>query len=178
MADEAKITVDEELHVNEATLELLRKRIEAGVRKQFLTQMGVPLLILGVVVIALCVLVWIPSNVETLIAESPQIQRTLRLAAERFLTDPEQGEKLVLTEAREVTEEQLAEAVRAQLESEHSRKLIEDKVAAAVQSYFEGDEGTSAVAAIVERNLNSESMSQLLREAVDQTLRPDAGDGR
>ena len=186
MGDQERIKVDSELYVNEATLELLRRRIESGVKANFLRSIGLPIGGAGAAAIVFALFFWIPEQIkpivegylaseggqkfvrgqiektarkqvevevgayftdemgetlvrtqlEALVQKDPVIRKTLQQSAQRYLTNPETGQQLLI----ETVNRALAPAT-AQL-SEEIRENMGRLVAEVVLSveYAEGVE--------------------------------------
>ena len=90
---EAKI--DEVLYINEATLELLRRRIEADVKKGFFTSIGAPIGGAGIIAILYVLFSWIPAQLGTMIEDMPGIQRTVQESAIDYLENEQKGQRFI-----------------------------------------------------------------------------------
>ena len=70
MTDEpSNLKIDKDTYVNEATLELLQRRIEANVRSSFLKTVTLPIGGGGILAILVAVFLWVPQKVESFLKD-------------------------------------------------------------------------------------------------------------
>ena len=82
MDDKERVRVESELYVNQATLELLRRRIESEVKGSFFRWIGLPIGGAGILAILLTVFLWIPDKISTIIENNPTVQERLNNSAD------------------------------------------------------------------------------------------------
>ena len=156
---QGKPTVAPELFVNEATLDLLRRQIEADVKRAFARRVLLPIGLIAVAAVAFSVLWWIPKSIEDYFKKDPEsLQSMIKSSVSTFLQNPDELGPVVRREvARVVKEEPLVHdrinnAVNGYLnDPEMGGKRIGDAVAVAskkhvgagVGAYFESEMGKS-----------------------------------
>ena len=87
--------VDDELYVNEATLEALRYEIESEVKRTLQRTVILPLLVAVLVLILFGAFWLVPREIGTLLREDPIVNQRFREAAKLYLADPEGGAKVI-----------------------------------------------------------------------------------
>jgi len=120
MAESDKVKVGEELYVNEATLELLRRRMESDIRRSFMQSIGIPIGGGGIIVLLYVLFAWIPNNVGSLIEENPQIQTQIQNTVTGYLKQ-EEGVRAIRRQVEasmnnDEVKAEIREAVRGTLE--------------------------------------------------------------
>ena len=193
MEPKKDIPVDSELYVNAATLDLLRRQIEADVRRGFFRRVASPLAIIGVAAILFSVFLWIPTSVVKFIQDnSRMVEEELRISIEAYLTDRDQGQMLIRDAISEVvrTDEKVREtlmnAARSYLEDPEKGELIIREVAegaakshiqTAVTAFFESASGQKALDGKVEEPvrayMETESWLNQLGSLVGEYMKSD-----
>ena len=133
MGDQERIKVDSELYVNEATLELLRRRIESEVKVSFFRSIGLPVGGAGVAAIAFALFFWIPQKVQTFVENDPSVQAALQQSAEGYLTSKE-GLEFVRRQIEETARKQVEAEVGAYFTDEMGETLVRTQLEALVQT--------------------------------------------
>lgn len=132
MGDQERIKVDSELYVNEATLELLRRRIESEVKVNFFRSIGLPIGGAGVAAIAFALFFWIPQKVQTFVENDPSVQAALQQSAQGYLTSKE-GQEFVRGRIEETARKQVEAEVGAYFTDEMGETLVRTQLEALVQ---------------------------------------------
>ena len=149
MGDNEHIKIDDDLYVNEATVELLRRRIESDVKSDFLRWIGLPIGGAGLAAIALAFFVWIPESVQTFIENDTGIQEELQQTAKGYLSSKD-GQVFLRKQVRDTTEEQ---------------------VNTAVANYLRGA-GGEQLTMLVKEELNSPQVTEVITGAINRVLEP------
>jgi hypothetical protein len=92
--EDPKIVVGENYYVNEATLELLQRRIESQALGNLVKRVGFPLGAAGVLSLLWGLLVVVPTETKKFIEKSPVVQRTLETTVNNYFSS-EQGQNNV-----------------------------------------------------------------------------------
>jgi hypothetical protein len=104
MATTPKPLVDDELYVNDATLEALRNVIEAEVRASLRRTVLWPLLVAGIALLVFAAIWLIPNEIKTLMRDDPVVEQRFSRAAgqamEEYIADPERGRLAIQQEVR------------------------------------------------------------------------------
>lgn len=104
MATTPKPLVDDELYVNDATLEALRNVIEAEVRASLRRTVLWPLLVAGIALLVFAAIWLIPNEIKTLMRDDPVVEQRFSRAAgqamEEYIADPERGRLAIQEEVR------------------------------------------------------------------------------
>lgn len=157
MTDRERMKVDRDLYVNEATLELVRRRIESEVKKSFFRSVGVPIGGAGLVAIALVLFVWVPRNVSTFVEaavvpflNSPEGQESIRDGVSNstiaYLGNPDSGKKVVGAQVGKSAEAYLKDPTLGQeLLRSLIEKATEDQLTGEVARYFESGGGRELI---------------------------------
>ncbi len=173
MNDTEKVQTSEEYYVNEATLDLLQRRLGSEVKRDFFLWMGLPAGGAGIAAILYALFVWMPGTLDKHVVKNPEIQRRLDHAAQRFfggakglefvqhhveayvteyLGDPETGKKVVVDQVNQSSTAYLKAEPGQQL----LRSLIEqstvETVRTAVGTYFGSENGRTIVQGEVARS--------------------------
>jgi hypothetical protein len=85
MASDQPVQVPPSLQVNEATLELLERRIEANVKASFFKSVGAPVGLAGIAAIAYTLFSWIPGHISSYLEKDPTFKIGLQNAAVAYL---------------------------------------------------------------------------------------------
>jgi hypothetical protein len=179
MASDQPVTVPASLHVNEATLELLERRIEANVKASFFKSVGAPVGLAGLVAIAYTLFSWIPGHISSFLEKDPAFRNGLKTAAESYLLDPERGQRFVREQIEVTTRAQIpavvGERVRAEVAAyfggAEGKKLVAGQVTESVGVYFKTT-GQAALQQQVASHLSGEDVKRLIREQVKRELAP------
>lgn len=179
MASEEPPTVPSALHVNEATLELLERRIEARVKAGFFKSVGAPVGLAGVAAIVYTLFAWIPANVSSYLERDPAFKSALQRAAEDYLRDPERGQQFVRQQIELTARAQIPPAVAEQVRGEimayfgsaEGRRLVTAQVRESVGAYFQ-TAGQAAIREQVAGHLGGDEVKQLIRDQVRRELSP------
>jgi hypothetical protein len=143
MPDEASnLKIDQDTYVNEATLELLQRRIEADVRSGFLKTVTLPIGGGGILAILVAVFLWVPQKVESFLKD-PSVQKMVDTNLQDQIDDyfsRADTKKDLEARIKEQTTAQIKEEVTAQLPRE-----VQQAVTAAVRDYFAKEEGQAFV---------------------------------
>ncbi len=97
MGNEERIRVDREFYVNEATIDLLRFRIESEVKRNFFRWIGMPIGGAGVVAILYMLFVQIPNILTSQIENA--IGGKVERVAQEYVNDPKTGQQLIQAKA-------------------------------------------------------------------------------
>lgn len=156
--------------VNNATLELLERRISSNVRSDFLKSVTIPIGGGGLLAIVVSVFFWIPTKVEALLAQpemaeqittlaeaqvKEEIKDDIALAVSTFMTSP-QGEEL------------LASAVTEAFSTPTISDIVETHTKDAVSS----DSGKASIALAVQQAFEDEEVKGMIKTTVRDALKP------
>lgn len=114
MAEEKSIRVSENLFVNEATLELVQRRIETEVKSGFWRWVGIPVGGGGIVVVLFALFWQIPQYVENYLKSEP-------------------GEKVVMTQVNSSVKDYFATRDGQKAIQDHVKKVLEPQLASALE---------------------------------------------
>ena len=149
--------VDDELYVNDATLEALRNAIESEVRGSLRRTVLWPLLLAGIALLIVAAFWLIPREVENLVREDPIVKQRFLSATTDYIADPEGGQKAI--------QEQVVAAVRADQD-------LQNTVNVAVSSVVDG----LNVNAVVEEQV-AQGLEARLNKEVTRFLNSEKGQG-
>jgi hypothetical protein len=173
MTNQEKITVGNEHYVNEATIELLRRRIESDVKNSFFVWIGAPIGGAGILAI-LFVLFWkMPEIVDRHIGKA--IGGNVEKVAIAYMNDPEKGEKIVQQTAEEAAKNHTKAAVDGYFASDTGMAVLNDRLNQEMAGYFSHEEGKKLVNALLAENLTSGPGKDLLVKTINEALQPQAG---
>ena len=176
MASEADnhLKIDKDTYVNEATLELLQRRIEADVRTNFLKTVTLPIGGGGLVAIFVAVFLWVPQKVESFLKD-PSVQQMVNGKVHSQIDDyfkREDTKQDMETRIREQTTAQIKEELKSQLPKE-----VEKAVKIAVRDYFTMEEGATfvrqEVRKVVDSHLAQQETQDGIRKLVDEYMKTD-----
>ena len=119
MDNKTEVRIDKELYVNEATVDYLRRCIEAEVKSNFFRWIGLPVGSAGIIVIVLTIFFWIPGKIDTIIATNPIVKETLDQSAIAYLKS-ERGQQLI--------QQQIAVTARTQIETYLTSPAVQDLI--------------------------------------------------
>jgi hypothetical protein len=163
------------LDVNEATLELLQRRLEARVRSDFFRSVGLPIGGAGLIAILFALFVWIPDKLDAL-AEQPTIRAAMEDAVsssvDAYLADPERGGMEIRLQVQRSLPRDVERALVRYFEEAEGRGLVQDHVAVAAKTHLQSPESNERVDALLEAFLGSDAFRDLLVEVVNKEIRP------
>lgn len=193
-----EMTVGEDMYVNEATLELLRRRVESDVKRGFFRSVGLPVGGAGIVAILFFLFVWGPRAVQDYVREDPAFEETLLKTTEDYLEDPQAGQAEIrrhvgattrnyLTEpggqrmiqdiVRQAAIETVRHEVAAYFESGEGETFLQKQLASETEDYFRTNEGREQLLLTVEDGLLSEkvqtALTRTVKSDVEQSIRND-----
>ena len=163
MATDPPLQVPPALHVNEATLELLERRVEAHVKASFFKGVGAPVGLAGVIAIVYMLFSYIPSHISSYLERDPTFKAGLQSAVNEYLRDPERGQRFVI--------EQVRAEVTAYFAGPDGKRLVTNEVAESVGPHFK-TVGREAIQQQVARHLAGDEVRQLIRDQVTRELQP------
>ena len=166
------LTVDDKHYVNEATLELLRRRLEADVRRSFWSWVGLPVGGAGLVGVLYVLFSAIPSYVGDFIATDSNVQQRMETAVVDYLQDEDTGGELIRRQVEASSTEMVNRAVRHYFASEAGRNVLQAGIDRVVRDYYEGQEGRQKVRELVAEYMNSQTVHAQIRQAVETALQP------
>lgn len=172
MSKEPEPTIDQDLYVNDATLELLRRRIEADVKRGFFTSIGAPVGGAGIIAILYVLFSWIPAQLDTMIQGMPHIQRTVQDTVLEYLQDEKKGKNFLREQVNLNAEKYVSRAVAEYLTSSEMATLLKNEVAERTKAFYESDQGVQLVQQLIKSHMESESVRQQIRKAVEKALSP------
>jgi hypothetical protein len=175
MTQADKLVVDDELYVNETTLEALSNKIESDVRRSLRGTVLAPLLAAGVVLIVFAVFWLIPREVGTLLREDPLVNQRFREATAQYLGEP-------------AGRDAIREQIDAVLQSEAGVRTAVNEAASAAVSQIDIDGLVAqqvgevveeeSLGALVADFLESEEGQRLLSSATREYFASGAGQER
>ncbi|QDT95567.1 hypothetical protein [Gimesia aquarii] len=188
--DSSTVKTTDDLYVNEATLELIRRRIESEVRTNLWRTIGVPVGGGGTIAIILALFVWIPAKVGDVIETSDKVKNEIQTSVTNYLQDEKKGKKLItdqvpqhvinhLTSKEGIT--LISERVNKHLLADDTTKIFENEISKiapkSIAVYFQNPEGkeliTSQVPGHVIKHLTSKEGISLISERVNEHLLAD-----
>jgi hypothetical protein len=172
MSDSDAIEVDEALYVNEATLELIQRRIEGQVKSSFFRTIGVPIGGAGLLAILYVLFLWIPDNLAGFIEKVPNFQPMLEKSTVEYLNDDETGREFVREQVNLVAQDLIEDAVKVQLQTAETRDFVREQIRARTGEYFTSEAGQKLVSAAVSAVMESPEIRQQITNAIDQALHP------
>jgi hypothetical protein len=174
MASEAQ--VPDSLHVNEATLELLERRIESKVKTSFFAWIGAPVGLAGIGAIVFTLFSYIPNNISSYLEKDPRFMATLDTAAKTYLADPKRGQAFLKMQIDQSTRAAVADQVQAEVAAYFAdpaggKKAVATQVTSAADAYFKTS-GLPAIQQQVAAYLAGNEVKQLVRDQVKRELEP------
>ncbi len=167
--------VEKDLFVNEATLELLSKRIEADVKKGFFKSIGAPIGGAGIAAILYVLFSWIPAQLGNMIEKVPSIQHTIKVSVTDYLGNEEKGEKFIRDQVNLNSEKFVSKAVKDYMASDKMSGDLQSIIEKQTSSYYNSEGSSKLIGQIVRNSMESEAVRQQIREAVDNALSPVLG---
>jgi hypothetical protein len=179
MASDQPVQVPASLQVNEATLELLERRIEANVKASFFKSVGAPVGLAGIAAIAYTLFSWIPGHISSYLEKDPTFKIGLQNAAVAYLNDEKRGRPFVQQQIELTAREQIPGMVNEQVRSEvaayfkgaEGRQAVTAQVTGSVDAYFKST-GLAAIRQQVASHLGGDEVKQLIRDQVKRELGP------
>ena len=175
MAEENKTKVERDLFVNEATLELLSKRIEADVKKGFFKSIGAPIGGAGILAILYILFSWIPAQLGKMIENVPGIQRTIQISVVDYLGNEEKGKKFILDQVNLNSEKFVSKAVTDYMAGDEMANVLQSMIVEHTSSYYKSEEGAKLVGQLIKSHMASEAIRQQIRDAVETAMSPVLG---
>lgn len=169
---EEQLTIDGTHYVNEATMELLRRRIETDVRRSFWSWIGLPVGGAGILGVLYVVFVAIPNYVVDYVDSDEKIKSRMDTAVVDYLKDEERGGHLIKAQVDEASGPMVQAAVPSYLASEEGQRLLREGIDQVVAEYYEGDEGKKRIRELVSEYMDSKPVRDLIRTAVSKALSP------
>ncbi|MEF8787620.1 MAG: hypothetical protein V5A84_00990 [Planctomycetota bacterium] len=196
--NEDKWQVESDLYVNEATLELLQRRLESDVKSNFFRWVGLPVGSAGLGAILFFLFVWGPQTIENYVAEDPEMQKQLQqtvvetteaylkdtdtgqqvvrehvgTSTLNYLTDDESGQKAVRDMVRQVALQNLQKQVTTYFESGEGQKLLARQVAGEMEDYFATEKGRENLTQAVQKGLQSDQVRTLITQTISRAIQP------
>lgn len=196
--EEEKIQVESNLYVNEATLELLKRRMESDVKRDFFRWVGLPVGGAGIAAVLFFLFVWGPQTIENYVAEDPDVQEQLRETVVEttqaylqnpdagqqlvrthvgestldYLTDEETGQKMVRETVRQAALENLQKQVAAYFDSEEGQAFLARRLAEETADYFATEDGNKRLAQAVQEGLQSDRVRTLITQTISRAVQP------
>ena len=191
MASGEQIGVDRELYVNDATLELVQRRIEGRVRRNFFVWVGGPLGGGGLAAVLLTIFVWIPGKIETILAESKAVETSLKTSVQKFLTtpkgeqfvqdriggsvqaylcDPESGQELLHEQVKLMLPNHIEEQTAAYFATDDGRAVLNQEIGVALSVYFAQSSGAKALEDAVATTMHAEPIQQLIMQTINEAV--------
>ncbi len=167
--------VEKDLFVNEATLELLSKRIEADVKKGFFRSIGAPIGGAGIAAILYVLFSWIPAQLGNMIENVPGIQHTIKVSVTDYLGNKEKGEKFIRDQVNLNSEKFVSKAVIDYMASDKMSGDLQRIIEKQTSSYYNSEESSKLVGQIIKNRMESKAVRQQISEAVDNALSPVLG---
>ncbi len=172
MSDMDSVKVDEALYVNEATLELIQRRIEGQVKSSFFRTIGVPIGGAGLLAILYVLFLWLPENLAGFIEKVPNFQQMLERSTVEYLNDDKTGREFVREQVNLVARDSIEDAVKKQLQSADARNFVQEQIRARTAEYFDSEAGQGLVSAAVSTVMESPEIRRQITNAIDQALQP------
>jgi hypothetical protein len=190
MPDDASgLKIDEKNHVNEATLELLQRRIESNVRNNFLKTVTIPIGGGGVAAIFVAVFLWIPKQVESFLKQ-PSVETAVSTQIEAHINSyfaAAENKREMQRKIESVTAEQIKAEVNSRLPADvakavdnsvqeyfstgEGRQFVAATVAKTAELYFSNARGQEQIQQLVDNYMKTTG-KELLLNRLDETLRP------
>lgn len=178
MAEDKPIRIDDTLYVNEATLELLQRRIESDVKARLWRSIGIPAGSVGILAVLYVVFVAIPQHIE----KSETVKLGLDTAVAKYLKDPERGQRFLQQQVEKITQEQVQVAVGEQVkvamknyfaDPQGGQRFVTAQINSAVEAHFtRSDAGRKIVQELVTGYLTSADGKRAIQDQVKRELEP------
>ena len=192
--NEEKVKVEEELYVNDATLELLQRRIESNVKSNFFRSVGLPVGGAGILAILFGLFYWGPQTIQDYVSEDEafqqKLQQTVLETTREYLGDPESGREVVRSHVAATTveylkDEESGQKVVQELVRETARANLQQQVAAYFEKpegqeflrnrlaeYFGTNAGQKQLAEAVRGGLASNAVQKLITQTISREIQP------
>ncbi len=168
-----KVKVGNDLYVNEATIELLQRRIESQVLSNFIKMIGIPVTGGGIIAILIAALYWIPSQVGKVVEENPTIKAQIATAVEMYLGKG-RGQEFLARETESSLRRELPEVIDRHLSSAEIAAQVSQQLPKSVDSYFTKGDGDAVLKQqllpVVSEYLSRESGQALLTGQISTHL--------
>jgi hypothetical protein len=168
-----KVKVGNDLYVNEATIELLQRRIESQVLSNFIKMIGIPVTGGGIIAILIAALYWIPSQVGKVVEENPTIKAQIAAAVEKYLGEG-RGQEFLARETESSLRRELPEVIDRHLSSTEIAAQVSQQLPKSVDSYFTKGDGDAVLKQqllpVVSDYLSRESGQNLLTSQISKHL--------
>jgi hypothetical protein len=172
MDEKTNVSIDREFYVNEATLDYLRRRIEADVKVNFFRWIGLPVGGAGIIAIILTIFFWIPGKIETIIETNPVIQKTLDKSATEYLNDPDKGQLFISNQLETDIERYFKDPQRGQkLIQEQIENTARTQIETTTAEFFEST-GEPLIRDLSDAYLKSPAVREVLIKTIDNALKP------
>jgi hypothetical protein len=178
MAEDKPIRIDDAHYVNEATLELLKWRIESDVKSRLWRSLGIPAGSVGILAILYVLFVAIPQHIE----KSDAVKVGLDTAVAKYLKDPERGQRFLQQQVEKITQEQVQVAVGEQVKAavktyftdpQGGQRFVAAQINSAVEAHFSrSDAGRKFVQELVTGYLTSADGKKAIQDQVKRELEP------
>ena len=175
MNQDNRIKVEEELYVNEATLELLSKRIEGDVKRGFFKSIGAPIGGAGIIAVFYVLFSWIPTQVEKMIENLPGIRQNIQVSVIDYLSDKDKGQAFIREQVDISSREFVQKAVTDRLADEKMTRHLNDLIDKQTTAYYQSEEARKLVENIIQSHMGSHAVSRQIQNAVDKALAPVLG---
>ena len=125
-SSQEKLTIEGTNYVNEATLELLRRRLETDVRKSFWGWVGLPVGGAGILGVVYLLFAAIPSSVGEFIANDTSVKARMDDAVVEYLQNEQTGAELIRRQVEAASDRMVTRAVERYLTSEQGQIVLLD----------------------------------------------------
>ncbi len=166
-----QFTVDDKHHVNDATLELLRRRLESDVRKSFWGWIGLPVGGAGILGVIYAIFFAIPNYVGEFISSDDGIKRNMDQAVVDYLKS-DTGARIVKAQVEAASGPMITQAVQTYLTSEAGRDVVQQDVRNVMTEYWADVAGKELVSELVTDYMQSETAKTEISNAVAKALGP------
>lgn len=173
--DISNLKIKEDNFVNDATLELLQRRIESNIRGNLMKTLAIPSGAGGVLAIVITLAFLIPQRIDTIL-DNPASQKVLadeiHQQIAKYFEDPESREKILLVVEGETLKQARGEAsktINEYLNSEKGRAVLTQTI----QLEFAGPSNQELIRSLVDNYLKQDGR-ELLIDEIERTLRPAA----
>jgi hypothetical protein len=156
--------------LNQATVELFRRRIATHVKRNVLYSVGLPGGGGSLIFIVVGLFLWLPENMKTYFESEQKVQQAVRSWADEYLEDAERVRPLVRREVEEVVPLGVRKVIRDEFRSSEVRDLLASELNRGASAYLDSPEGASALERAVQRAIDSPAVSGLIESAVDRQV--------
>lgn len=164
---ERELRVEKDMYVNEATLELLQRRIETDVKTGFWKWIGLPVGGAGILAI-LYVLIWgFPQYVRIALQNNPLVEEKIQTVATVYLQDPDTGGAFIGEQVKRASEPLVNDAVKKYLASEAGQQIIGNQTS----TYFASADGRKLAEEAIKKQIKEPDVLEKIRAAVKDALK-------